>query len=129
VLEYIVKHKNNRIYQTPVFSVCCMGVSSLEVSSCISKSQVQSSAPYIDATMSEVNRVMESSFIPVLRLIFIFACPEYFNELLNMCGDAGCLEHVFKVNQSCPRNSPWRPIGLWDVKVPTLSTQSVHRWR
>jgi hypothetical protein len=27
------------------------------------------------------------------------------------------------------RNRPWRPIGLWDVKDPTLSRQSVHRWR
>jgi hypothetical protein len=23
----------------------------------------------------------------------------------------------------------WRPIGLWDVKDPTLSRQSAHRWR
>jgi hypothetical protein len=27
------------------------------------------------------------------------------------------------------RNRPWRPIGLWDVKDPTLSRQSAHRWR
>jgi hypothetical protein len=25
-------------------------------------------------------------------------------------------------------NRPWRPIGLWDVKDPTLSRQSAHRW-
>jgi hypothetical protein len=25
-----------------------------------------------------------------------------------------------------PRNRPWRPIGLWDVKDPTLSRQSAH---
>jgi hypothetical protein len=24
------------------------------------------------------------------------------------------------------RNRPWRPIGLWDVKDPTLSRQSAH---
>jgi hypothetical protein len=63
VLEYMVKHQNNRIYQTPVFSVCCVGVIYLKASSCISKSQVQSPAPYIDTTMSEVTRCMESSFI------------------------------------------------------------------
>jgi hypothetical protein len=28
---------------------------------------------------------------------------------------------------ACSR--PWRPIGLWDVDVPTFSTQSAHRWR
>jgi hypothetical protein len=27
------------------------------------------------------------------------------------------------------RNRPCRPIGLWDVKDPTLSRQSAHRWR
>jgi hypothetical protein len=26
-------------------------------------------------------------------------------------------------------NGPWRSIGLWDVKDPTLPRQSVHRWR
>jgi hypothetical protein len=33
------------------------------------------------------------------------------------------------VNQSLPRNRPWMPIGLWDVKNPTLSRQSAHRSR
>jgi hypothetical protein len=28
--------------------------------------------------------------------------------------------------ESYPRNRPWRPIGLWDVKDPTLSRQSAH---
>jgi hypothetical protein len=28
-----------------------------------------------------------------------------------------------------PCNRPWRPIGLWDVKDPTLSRQSAYRWR
>jgi hypothetical protein len=32
-----------------------------------------------------------------------------------------------KVKLSC--NSPWRPIGLWDVEDPTFSRQSAHRWR
>jgi hypothetical protein len=27
---------------------------------------------------------------------------------------------------SCPCNRPWRPIGFWDVKDPTLSRQSAH---
>jgi hypothetical protein len=27
------------------------------------------------------------------------------------------------------RNRPWRPIGLWDVKNPTLSRQLAQRWR
>jgi hypothetical protein len=30
---------------------------------------------------------------------------------------------------SYPFNVPWRPIGLWDVKDPTFSRQSAHRWR
>jgi hypothetical protein len=28
-----------------------------------------------------------------------------------------------------PCNSPWRPIGLWDVRAPTFSRQSAHRCR
>jgi hypothetical protein len=32
-----------------------------------------------------------------------------------------------KVKPSSKR--PWRPVGLWDVKDPTLSRQSAHRWR
>jgi hypothetical protein len=28
--------------------------------------------------------------------------------------------------KSYPCNRPWRPIGLWDVKNPTLSRQSAH---
>jgi hypothetical protein len=31
--------------------------------------------------------------------------------------------------KSYPCNSPWRPIGLWDVEAATLSRQSTHRWR
>jgi hypothetical protein len=31
--------------------------------------------------------------------------------------------------KSGSRNRPWRPIGLRDVKDPTLSRQSAHRWR
>jgi hypothetical protein len=31
--------------------------------------------------------------------------------------------------QIYPRNMLWRPIGLWDVKDPTLSRQSAQRWR
>jgi hypothetical protein len=30
--------------------------------------------------------------------------------------------------ESYPRNRQWRPIGLWDVKDPTLSRQSSHWW-
>jgi hypothetical protein len=32
------------------------------------------------------------------------------------------------LEKNYPRNRPWRPIGLWDVKGPTLSRQSAHRW-
>jgi hypothetical protein len=31
--------------------------------------------------------------------------------------------------KSYPCNRPWRPIGLWVVEAPTLSTQSAHRWQ
>jgi hypothetical protein len=31
--------------------------------------------------------------------------------------------------KGCPRNRPWRPIGLWDVKDLTLSRQSARKWR
>jgi hypothetical protein len=34
---------------------------------------------------------------------------------------------MHKQSYSCKR--PWRPIGSWDVKDPTLSRQSAHRWR
>jgi hypothetical protein len=26
-------------------------------------------------------------------------------------------------------NRPWRPIGWWDVEIPTFCSQSAHRWR
>jgi hypothetical protein len=40
-----------------------------------------------------------------------------------------CL-HIYRELQiSYPCNRPWRPIGLWDVEVPTFSRQSAHRWR
>jgi hypothetical protein len=39
------------------------------------------------------------------------------------------LHTVSKVKVKLSRNRPWRPIGLWDVKDPTLSRQSAHRWR
>jgi hypothetical protein len=36
---------------------------------------------------------------------------------------------VSKIKEGYPRNKPWRSMGLWDVKDPTLSIQSAHRWR
>jgi hypothetical protein len=30
--------------------------------------------------------------------------------------------------KSYPCGRPWRPIVLWDVKAPTFSRQSAHRW-
>jgi hypothetical protein len=46
-------------------------------------------------------------------------------------GRAGSGRNVYSRQRksSYPRNRPWRPIGLWDVKDPTLSRQSAHRWR
>jgi hypothetical protein len=38
---------------------------------------------------------------------------------------AGCSE---RWNMAWRRSRPWRPIGLWDVEVPTLSRQLAHRW-
>jgi hypothetical protein len=34
----------------------------------------------------------------------------------------------FQRAKSYPRNRPWRPIELWDVKDDTLYKQSAHRW-
>jgi hypothetical protein len=36
------------------------------------------------------------------------------------------LSKVKSKKQSYPCNRPWRPVGLWDVKDPTLSRQSAH---
>jgi hypothetical protein len=36
---------------------------------------------------------------------------------------------TFDEAKSYPRNKPWRPMGLWDVKDPILSRPSAHRWR
>jgi hypothetical protein len=33
------------------------------------------------------------------------------------------------IHKSYTCNRPWRPIGLWDVKAPTISRQSAHRWQ
>jgi hypothetical protein len=40
-----------------------------------------------------------------------------------------CLQNGILDTKSYPRNRPWRPIRLWDVKDRTLSRQSGHRWR
>jgi hypothetical protein len=37
--------------------------------------------------------------------------------------------HSVSIKYSYPSNRHWRPIGLWDVKDPTLSKESAHRWR
>jgi hypothetical protein len=37
-------------------------------------------------------------------------------------------QHNYKVKQSYPCRSPWRPIGLWDVRDPTLSRRSAQIW-
>jgi hypothetical protein len=31
--------------------------------------------------------------------------------------------------QNCPRNKPWRPVGLWDTEDPILSRHSAHMVR
>jgi hypothetical protein len=36
---------------------------------------------------------------------------------------------TYKKRQRYPYNRRWRPIGLWDVKAPTFSKQSAHKWR
>jgi hypothetical protein len=47
---------------------------------------------------------------------------------VNLLGDnIDTIKKNSKVKLS--RNRPWRPIGLQDVKDPTLSRQSAHRWR
>jgi hypothetical protein len=33
-----------------------------------------------------------------------------------------------KKRKGYDRSRPWRPIGLWDVKDPTMFRQSAHRW-
>jgi hypothetical protein len=38
-------------------------------------------------------------------------------------------KHIPEDSKKYSRNRPWRPIGLWDVKDPTLFRQSAHRWR
>jgi hypothetical protein len=39
-------------------------------------------------------------------------------------------EKIFSIMWNIyPRNWPWGPIGLWDVKDSTFSRQSTHRWR
>jgi hypothetical protein len=43
-------------------------------------------------------------------------------------GDWRKIQHKGK-RWSYPCNKPWRPIGLWDVEVPTFPRQSAHRWR
>jgi hypothetical protein len=39
-----------------------------------------------------------------------------------------CHDLHSKKKKSYPSNRPWRPIRLWDVKDPTLSRQSAHRF-
>jgi hypothetical protein len=59
---------------------------------------------------------------------------ELLRNLSTGCCSAFCLFRTdgfnsFHVYKSYPRNRPWRPTGLRDVKDPTLSRQSAHGWR
>jgi hypothetical protein len=64
-----------------------------------------------------VKCVCNSSWQYIFQYCYLLLCSR-FNFLL------------MKVTKwSCPRNRPWRSIGLWDVKDPTLSRQWAHRWR
>jgi hypothetical protein len=38
------------------------------------------------------------------------------------------LHTLWAYRKSYPCNRPWRPTGLGDVKAPTFSRQSAHRW-
>jgi hypothetical protein len=45
-----------------------------------------------------------------------------------MCDHGLFLKSLNKIKTNrC--NRPWRPVGLWDVEDPTMSTQSAHRGR
>jgi hypothetical protein len=35
-----------------------------------------------------------------------------------MCSKNIFRSYILKLKKSYPRNRPWRPIGLWDVKIP-----------
>jgi hypothetical protein len=35
---------------------------------------------------------------------------------------------IYVKRSSCPCNRPWKPIGLWEVEVPTFSRQSAEGW-
>jgi hypothetical protein len=38
-------------------------------------------------------------------------------------------QYIYPVKRwSHPCNKPWRPIGLWDVKAPTVFRQLAHKW-
>jgi hypothetical protein len=58
-------------------------------------------------------------FIPLRFKYCVFTL---FSNTVSICSS-------LSVRVQTPRDRPWRPIGLWDVKDPTLSRQSAHRLR
>jgi hypothetical protein len=60
---------------------------------------------------------MENCF-PVTRLIFRWLWCTWLHSY--------CKQVKSKYIYPC--NSPWRPIGLWDVEAPTFSRRLFHRW-
>jgi hypothetical protein len=64
----------------------------------------------------------------VFRIIpskyFLRHCYGCYSELCFFLASSNYPGHLN--GKSYPSNRPWRPIGLWDIKYPTLSRQSAH---
>jgi hypothetical protein len=80
----------------------------------------------------------------ICRFAYMKSLTNYCNGALQSVQNAGWLDVqgtsenlslmwlLYLINKSkkkVSRNRPWKLIELWDVKDPTLSRQSAHRWR
>jgi hypothetical protein len=71
---------------------------------------------------SNFNTVMVTYFFrPKVHLVFIMEMDSQFKVIIT--------NEVYLSEMISASFRPWRPIGLWDVKDPTLYRQYAHRWR
>jgi hypothetical protein len=76
------------------------------------------------AFLSYTNRKQDSIILLItllLSLLLLLLVKEIRRQFA-----AKCYRRFFSCVRKVKQSTPWRPIGMWDVKDPTLSRQSAH---
>jgi hypothetical protein len=82
------------------------------------------------------NHIKEHEKFSVIYDILIFSCGDtnkirrgqLWTDAFPECNDF-IISDKIKNDKSYLCDRQWRPTGLWDIKNPTFSRQSTHRWR